>query len=374
MSKHILCIAFCCFLFSTIFSQVPDKMPYQVVIRDGDGNLLANSNVGLRLSIYEGSEDGTLVYEQDRTVTTDTNGYVYVEIGGNAVFDTISWLAGPYYLKTEADLTGGSDYSVIGVSQLLSVPYARHAKTAQSFSHNIEQDPVFNAWNKDYNDLINKPDIGDSIAKYVDGSETKIYGGMNVTVSGKGTQLNPYNIKVDDKNCGSPLHYVGELYGGGIIFWVDPSGYHGLICSMVDISDYTDWSNVYSTEIGLTAQSDWDGLNNSLAVIAQNGHTNSAAKLCLDYTNGDFGTGIYSDWYLPSRLELEHLWDNFYLVEKTIEEYGSPASPVQIHRWYWTSTEVNNERAWIFDFTSGQFYTWEKKTNGNISVRAIRAF
>ncbi len=104
-------------------------------------------------------------------------------------------------------------------------------------------------------------------------------------------------------------HYVGELYGGGVVFWLDHTGQHGLIVNMTDLSASQEWSNITNISIGTT--NDWDGANNTTAITSQSGHTNSAAKLCEDYTNAEYGTGTFSDWYLPSIAELNHVWNNF---------------------------------------------------------------
>src|SRR5690606_9336182 len=67
---------------------------------------------------------------------TNANGLVSLEIGmGTATvgnFKNIDWAEGPYFIETQVDITGGSNYNIIGISQLLSVPYALHAKTAES--------------------------------------------------------------------------------------------------------------------------------------------------------------------------------------------------------------------------------------------------
>lgn len=82
--------------------------------------------------------------------------------------------------------------------------------------------------------------------------------------------------------AGSTGHYIGELVGGGVVFWVDATGQHGLIASMIDLNTACAWSNVTTTLIGPAAQSDWDGISNSNTIVSQSGHTSSAAKICLD--------------------------------------------------------------------------------------------
>jgi hypothetical protein len=169
----------------------------------------------------------------------------------------------------------------------------------------------------------------------------------------------------------SGQHYIGELYGGGVVFWVDDTGQHGLIVSMTDVSSSQRYSNNSSTLIGQTAQSDWDGMTNSNAVVGQAGHTASAAQVCLDYVNADYGTGIFSDWYLPSRTEFFDLWNNLKAVSKAFDTDGNPAT-TPLNWLYWTSTESNAENAWTFQWWPGKTYV-DSKSN-QYQVRAVRAF
>ncbi len=165
-------------------------------------------------------------------------------------------------------------------------------------------------------------------------------------------------------------HYVGELYGGGIVFWLDHTGQHGLIVSMVDLSTSQAWSNITSTLIGTT--NDWDGANNTTAITGQSGHTNSAAKLCEDYTNADYSTGTYSDWYLPSVAELNHVWNNFYEVQKALTNDGNGTTTQLVRNIYWSSSEYDAGSAWGFYFSDG--YTGYGYKSYTSYVRAVRAF
>jgi len=115
-------------------SQAPEKMSYQAVMRNGSGQLLANQAIAVKVSILQGSPAGAAVYSERLTGNTNANGLISLEIGTGTVltgtFATIDWPAGSYYLKTETDPAGGTSYTIVGISQLLSVPYAMYAKSA----------------------------------------------------------------------------------------------------------------------------------------------------------------------------------------------------------------------------------------------------
>ena len=119
-----------------IFAQAPEKMSYQAVIRDFSNNLLANTQVGTRVSIIKDSINGTAEYVETHIASTNPNGLLTLEIGTGAVvsgsFSGIDWGNGTYFVRTETDPNGGTSYSITGESQLLSVPYALHAKTADN--------------------------------------------------------------------------------------------------------------------------------------------------------------------------------------------------------------------------------------------------
>jgi uncharacterized protein (TIGR02145 family) len=118
------------------------------VIRDYNGELLANRQVGIRIQIKQGTAFGVAVYVETHVSETSDDGLVRLLIGsGTSVqgtFAGIHWENGPWFLQTETDPAGGSDYTILGVNQLLSVPYAEHAKNADTIINLVpETDPVF---------------------------------------------------------------------------------------------------------------------------------------------------------------------------------------------------------------------------------------
>ncbi|HBS87443.1 MAG: hypothetical protein A2W91_00745 [Bacteroidetes bacterium GWF2_38_335] len=302
---------FCTILLSAfVFAQSPEKLSYQAVIRDTGNILVKNQTIEIQISILQGSVSGTAVYVETQTPATNSNGLVSIEIGGGTVvsgdFTAIDWATGPYFIKTETDpdgTTGGVSYSITGTSQLLSVPYALYAEKA--------------------------------------GTAT---GGGNFS------------------------HYIGEQYGGGVIFhlWKDNTGTeHGLVLALVDQGSSQTWSNITSTMVGISAQSPWDGLNNSNAIVAQSGHTTSAAKLCLDLVSGG-----QSDWYLPGIQELNMLCGNYYTISRALANI--PGATQLAYGNYWSSSECSASTAHVFQFD--RTYTQPSSKEGICSVRAVRAF
>ena len=321
--KKIFTVLTAVLISASSWAQAPQSFSYQAVVRATDNALVSNKQVGMRISLLKGSETGTAVYVETHTPTSNANGLVSIAIGGGTkdasskAFASIDWANGPYFVKTETDLAGGTSYSLSSVSQLLSVPYAIHAKTAES-----------------------------------------IVGG------------NAGN------NSGSFTHYIGEEFGGGVIFhlWKDKLGVeHGLVVATKDQSTAKSWSNVTTVQIGNQARSQWDGLSNTDAIIKQVGHSSSAAKLCSDFVSGG-----YDDWYLPAIDELNLLYNNRFDVNKTLYQISSAQMLTNINMnfdWsYWSSTEGidDNGKPWNFNF-----YYGNKNDDGKsfeIYVRAVRRF
>ena len=112
-------------------AQAPQKMSYQAVIRNSGGALVVNQAVGMKISVLQGSTSGTAVFAETHTPTTNANGLVSLEIGtGSPVNGTlagVNWANGPYYIQSQIDVTGGTNYTLTGAYQLLSVPYALYA-------------------------------------------------------------------------------------------------------------------------------------------------------------------------------------------------------------------------------------------------------
>jgi hypothetical protein len=304
-----------CFLLFTLVVNAqtpPNAFNYSAVARNAAGQPIATTTIGIQIAILKTSPTGVSQYSENHFVNTDAFGLFNLVIGAGAVqsgsMTTIDWSNDNYYLKVDMDAIGGTNFLTMGTTQLLSVPYALHAKTAES-------------------------------------------------IVGGGT------------GGGGFTHYIGEEFSGGVIFhlWKDALGVeHGLIIDKTDLSTNQIWSNIDQTPIGTSAQSTWDGLSNSNAIVSQAGHTSSAASICLNSTNGG-----QSDWYLPSIDELSLLWHSRFNVNKSLSAIGG-ATVLPTSIIYWSSTESDYNNGWGFYSMIGTTSGYPKNNPDN--VRAVRAF
>ncbi len=126
----IICMTAVLLQFS-LFAQAPQKFSYQAVIRGAGNQVLPNQSVSTKVSLLKGAVSGNAVYVENHSGTTNASGILTLEIGtGNPVsgnFSSINWQNSPYFIKTETDPSGGTNYSLITTSQLLSVPYSLYS-------------------------------------------------------------------------------------------------------------------------------------------------------------------------------------------------------------------------------------------------------
>jgi hypothetical protein len=131
MKKLLTLVAlFSCLIAS---AQSPKTISYQAILRDNVGVLIANdNNVSVRVSLIQGPLiENNVIYVENHNASTNSNGLFTLEIGGGTIesgnYSNINWALGPYYLKTEIDPQGGTNYLITAVSELLSVPLANYA-------------------------------------------------------------------------------------------------------------------------------------------------------------------------------------------------------------------------------------------------------
>ena len=190
----------------------------------------------------------------------------------------------------------------------------------------------------------------------------------------------------------SPVHEVGESYQGGIIFWVDAEGQHGLIAAKSDQSAGASWfdTNVASAYqfnyTGTTGDGIYAGIANTTKIVAQQNALStqasiansttltlvaSAAQIADDYSiqedgvqacTGEVSEPCYGDWYLPSKVELNLLYNQANLLGL----YSTV---------YWGSTESGSDRAWAMNLNNSVASTIYTRDKADLHlVRAVRAF
>jgi hypothetical protein len=320
--KHLLIIAL--LICGIISAQTPQKMSYQAIARNADGTLVSEKQVGVKISILQNSSSGNTVYAEIHTITTNVNGLITLEIGTGAVvsgsFTAIDWGSDTFFLKTETDLNGGSNYTITGTSQLLSVPYALHAKTAA------------NVFSGNYNDLTNTPKVND---------------------------LKTYSI--------------GDFAHGGVVFWVDESGQHGLVCSKVNQITATRWfagtfGSTYAKGNGLYAGKSNNSIIISTHIFIGDDTNDYAARLCNELEVVENNV-LYGDWYLPSAFELKLISLNLATINNTATSNGGENF---INSFYWSSTEETDSNARIVNVANAQESSVLKSSQN--PVRAIRSF
>ena len=371
------------FLLTAItFAQTPEKMSYQAVVRDSGDNLISNQPVGMQISILQGSASGTSVYVETQMPTTNVNGLVTLEIGAGTVmsgdFTTIDWASDTYFIKTETDTAGGTNYTITGTSQLLSVPYALYAKTAGG---STETDPIYSssaAASIDNTDISN---WNNKLETEVDGSVTNeiqtfsvdpfdcltLSSGNTVKIPGISSANNvpPLDIQnllnsgmsVCDIKAQNPCMpdsaFYGLNYEGGIIFLVQ--GCSGYVAAPNDQSSGTTWWNGTSIFVGIGSASYGSVSETSNIVSAIGVPGNYAASLCDDLVlNG------YSDWFLPGWISIANMSINL-----------GPNGAGILSGAYWCSWENNDSEARyiVMGGTNG----FMNKGN-SYRVRAVRQF
>ena len=367
--KRIFIILAAVLITASVFAQTPEKMSYQAIIRDASNQLVQSQDVGMQISVLQGSADGTVVYVETHTPTTNANGLVTLEIGTGTTsdnFSTIDWSNDTYFIKTETDPVGGTNYTITSTSQLLSVPYALHAKSADNFTGEItETDPIYTgskAANITSTDITNLNNLS--------GTNTGDQDISGILTNTQIIQDTASAIRTDIPTI--TTYSVGDFAQGGIVFWVDETGQHGLVCSKADQNAGRDikWYNGSYTDTEAHGDGVYAGEMNTMLIIANQGNNSNgyAAGACanLILTENDV---TYGNWYLPSKKELDLMYQNKATINYTAEANGGgPFGST----YYWSSTERTIKYAWVQYFTNGN-QSYSDKDYAN-SIRPVRAF
>jgi hypothetical protein len=296
------------------FAQAPQGFNYQATVRNSTGALIVNQNVNFKFNVMLNSATSLPVFSETHMAPTDELGQVNLVIGqGTATVGTFSTINwGTGNYYLGIELNTGGGYIAMGTTQLLSVPYALYANSS-----------------------------GNTIG-----------------------------------NSGGFTHYIGELFGGGIVVsvWKTNGVEHGLIASLVNLSTGLPWTTPNFETIsvsGTGALNPQDGLANTNAIVAQVGiGTNYAAGLCKAFNAGGF-----NDWYLPALWELNQCYNAVPIINAVLGNTNG-FQFTRFNSSYWSSTEGDSNFAFqksFFDGSTNYSLGSNIKLN-NLNVRAVRKY
>ena len=360
--KKILFSVFVLYAISlSVHCQSSEGFKYQAVIRDANNLILNNQTFGMRFRVQQGNIGGTIIYSETFVTTSNNYGLVNLEIGSGTTLDDftiIDWANGPYFLEVSVDFLSSGQWSVMGNSQLMSVPYAFHSKIADSVLGGIaghEIDPIFSSsiastitaadtayWNSFIDTQLDS--IGIANFGYVAGphtvdTDTQI---DSIGIANFGYVAGPHTVDIQIDSIGiANFGYVAEKsYSigmwpelGGYVFRISSDGKHGLVAEVQDQSS----SAVM-----------WYGADNFINNPAN--HSVDAQKFC--------------NWRMPSKKELNEMYLQRFAIGGNF------------NLSYWSSTEFSQPKAYSQDFSlsgNGSVSTHNKLATVNY-VRGVREF
>ncbi|HNS17390.1 MAG TPA: hypothetical protein PKI34_06185 [Bacteroidales bacterium] len=254
MKKALLALIFTAVLAFALSAQAPRAFKYQAVARDRAGQVLSNQNVSLQISILQSGNSGPEIYREHQSVTTSEFGLINLQVGaGRTILGNMSeidWGSGSHYLRIDMDPSGGTDFELMGISELLSVPYALYADKSGTGERGDDYD-----W------------------EITEGHVVTGHGGSYPSgYVGIGNNT-PGTLLYVAKNMGEPTITIRNLGGGG-----------GATYSMVDDFSGANWKFKATTYGGFKIRDQANGLD----VITI--EANSAANVL--YINGSGNIGI----------------------------------------------------------------------------------
>lgn len=296
-------------VITTIKAQAPQGFNYQATVRNSSGALIVNQNVYFKFNIMFNSQTSVPVYSETHYVPTDDLGQVNLTVG-----------QGTPTIGTFTGINWGNGSYYLGIELNTGTGYVAMGTTQ----------------------LLSVP-----YALYANSA-----GSLSI-------------------NNGF-THYVGELFGGGIVVsvWKTAGEEHGLIASLTDLSTGIPWTipAFQNIVIGTAAQSTRDGLGNTNEIEIQAGvGTTYPAGLCKAYNGGG-----YTDWYLPALNELKQCYNSLQILNDVLGDINGFDTSADSNFYYWSSTELHCCDSWGQNFSYGFTNNINKSENG--AVRAVRRF
>lgn len=343
--KNALILTFAFLMSSVCFAQAPQGINYQAIVKNSAGEIMPNQNLSLRLCIRQGSANGTITYQEIKSLITNAQGLVTTIIGsgpstiGN--FSTQDWSNGLKFLQV--DMNFGQGWLLLGTEHLQSVPYALYAETVP-VSVSLTGDTLQIGQNS-----IIIPGV--SAANHIFGCTNSAACNFNPLATDNDGSCHIAGQSCDDGNtttvndvytanciCAgtAPTYTIGSQGpAGGFVFYDKGSYSNGWrYLEAYPQTVFGTWG-CQSTSIAGTATAIGTGETNSAAILAACAQTNTVA-----YLINNLVIGGYDDWFLPSRDELSRIQDVLYTP-------GIGNFPVG---FYWSSSQSSAIYGYFYDF------------------------
>ena len=300
--------------------------------------ILINQSLTIQLSIISDITTGNVSWQETHAVTTNDYGLFTAVIGqgtstssGSSVtFDVVDWGSSNHLLKVEIDY--GSGYVDMGTTAFMSVPYSMNAKTSETATTAANVNPT--------DELQNLSISGDTL--FISNGNYVIIPGLTPMASVQ----------------------IGDYRDGGIVFWVDTTGQHGLICDIQDLGT-AEWGCYGTVIVGANGTAIGTGQQNTNDIL---GGCSQSSGIAAEICNNSIAQG-FSDWFLPSKDELSQMYQNKAIIEASAISNGGSAFATY---YYWSSSEFDFYNAWEQYFSDGyQSINYKFST---YNIRAVRTF
>ena len=389
------------------FAQTPEKMSYQAIVRDANNTLLVDKLVGIQVSILQNSETGSEVYIETHSVVTNMNGLVALEIGTGVTsydFSSIDWSNGPYFVKVETDPNGADNYSISGVSQLMSVPFALYAKASGNGITTSQADAIVANTAKtgittsqanaivgntaktgitsDQSDAIvaNTTKTGitsdQSDAIVANTAKTGITSDQSDAIVANTAKTGITSDQSDAIVANTAKTSITTDQTDAIVvntakISLPSGGNEGDILKIINgeyvwVGETTYQLNTFYSELGgYVIDINSDGTHGLVVAMQDQGFGNwyDATNKINDPDNHDSDGGKFRDWRLPSKRELILIYQ-VYLNSNPLDLLSTT---------YWSSTEFNYLKAWCHVISSNSKY-YDSKYGATFDIRAVRSF
>ena len=333
MKKLFLLLTFYAQLL-IFLGQAPQSFNYQAVIRDSSNNIINNQSIGVQIAILQGNANGNSVYTEIFSETTNDYGLINLQLGSGIStddFNTISWENGPFFIETSIDVNGGSNYLLMGATQIMSVPYAIHSSTSTNSLNDSVQDDDADPDNELQALSLSNDTLYLSNGGFVDLSS---YSQDSINVYSEGSGITIINNIISVESCN---YNLGQYYSslGGVVIYLESNGCHGIVADTADLGTFRqpihEDSDTYFYKCDLDFP--YAGKFNTPKIVSLSTNWGDTSVNCAMACQNSTRYG-FSDWYAPSLSEL-----------LLVEQFAGLDS-----NQYFSSSTVDTEFAGVDDY------------------------